>query len=450
MDNPRQVAFLALRGIQKQGAFTDVALNRALQQAQLSSADRGLATELVYGCVRRQRSLDALIDQLGKKTAQQQPPDLRAILHLGLYQLRYQERIPASAAVDTTVELAKINRLQKLSGVVNGILRQYTRLAEHSEPLQLPTDPIERLGIRHSFPNWIIQLWLEQFGEAQTEQLCQWFNQTPTIDLRVNPLRTSLEAVERALQEAGITVKRLPHLPQALRVVGGTGAIQQLPGFHEGWWTVQDGSAQLAGYLLAPQPGEVAIDACAAPGGKTTHIAELMRDSGKIWARDRAASRLKKLQENAQRLQLQSIQITTGDSRNVPEFVNSSDRVLIDAPCSGLGTLHRRPDIRWRVTPATVQELSGLQGELLAAAATWVKPGGVLVYATCTLHPQENEAVIKSFLESHPHWHIEPPSPASPASAFAIPQGWLKVLPHRHQMDGFFLVRLRREGNAQR
>jgi 16S rRNA (cytosine967-C5)-methyltransferase len=459
MQNPRQLAFIALRNIHRQGAFTDIALDRVLQTTELSDADRRLVTELVYGSVRRMRSLDALIDQLGKKKAHQQPPDLRTILHIGLYQLRYQERIPASAAVNTTVELAKENGFKGLAGVVNGLLRQYDRLASSSsdlnqsnpksnDPLQLPVEPIDRLGILHSFPNWMIEMWLEQLGVEETEQLCEWLNQSPTIDLRVNPLRVSIEEVEAAMQAAGVDVRRVSHLPQALRVVGGTGRIQQLPGFSEGWWTIQDSSAQLVSHLLDPQAGDVVIDACAAPGGKTTHMAELMADQGKIWACDRAASRLKKLKENSQRLQLQSIQICTGDSRNFPQFTNCADRVLLDAPCSGLGTLHRRPDIRWRITPETVQELSVLQGELLEQAATWVKPGGVLVYATCTLHPQENEEVIQPFLEQHSHWQIKQPSPDSPLSAFSTPQGWLKVWPHRYQMDGFFMVRLMRSESS--
>jgi len=444
MQNPRQLAFLALRDIHRRGAFTDVALDRVLRTTKLNSADRRLVTDLVYGTVRRSRSLDALIDQLGKKKAHQQPPDLRTILHIGLYQLRYQERIPPSAAVNTTVELAKENGFKGLAGVVNGLLRQYERLATSSgEPLQLPVEPVERLGVLHSFPDWIIQIWLEQLGVEETEQLCEWFNQSPTIDLRVNTLRVSIEDVETAMQSAGVDVRRVPQLPQALRVVGGTGAIQQLPGFSEGWWTIQDSSAQLVSHLLNPQRGDVVIDACAAPGGKTTHIAELMADEGKIWACDAKASRLKKLKENAQRLQLKSIQICTGDSRNFSQFTNSADSVLLDAPCSGLGTLHRRPDIRWRITPETVHELSILQGELLEQAATWVKPGGVLVYATCTLHPQENEGVIQPFRERNPHWQIEPPVPHSPLSAFSMPQGWIKVLPHQHQMDGFFMVRLK-------
>lgn len=392
MTNPRQIAFTALRDVHK-GAYADVALDRVLQKVNLADCDRRLVTELIYGSVRRQRTLDTLIDQLAKKKSDQQPKDLRTILHLGFYQLRYQERIPASAAVNTTVQLAKENGFSGLTGFVNGLLRQYIRLAEKikTDPLQLPENPVERLGILHSFPDWIIQVWLEQLGLADTEQLCEWMNQSPTIDLRINPLRTSIEEVEAALQSAGILVRRVSHLPQALRLIGSAGSIQKLPGFREGWWTVQDSSAQLVSHLLDPQPGEVVIDACAAPGGKTTHIAELMADKGKIWACDRTPSRLRKLQENSQRLNLQSIQVYTGDSRHSPQFQNTADRVLLDAPCSGLGTMHRHADARWRQTPESVRELSVLQKEFITHTSNFVKLGGVLVYATCTLHPAENE-----------------------------------------------------------
>jgi 16S rRNA (cytosine967-C5)-methyltransferase len=448
MQNPRQLAFIALKDIYRQGAYTDIALDRVLRTATLNNADRGLLTELVYGCVRRSRSLDALIDQLGKKKAHQQPPELRTILQIGLYQLRYQQRIPASAAVNTTVELAKENGFKGLTGVVNGMLRQYTRLAESTtELLQLPQEPIQRLGILHSFPDWIIQMWVEQLGIEETEQLGQWLNQPPTIDLRINPRQTSIEEVEAAMTTAGVEVQRVPHLPQALRIIGGAGAIGQLPGFDQGWWTVQDSSAQLVSHLLDPQIGDVVIDACAAPGGKTTHIAELMQDQGQIFACDKTASRLKKLKQNAQRLQLKSIQIYTGDSRSYPQFTNSANCVLLDAPCSGLGTLHRHPDIRWRSTPENITELATLQSELLEQAATWVKPGGTLVYATCTLHPQENEKVIQSFLMHHSCWQIEPPL-NSPLAALATSEGWIKVWPHRYQMDGFFMVKLKLKEEA--
>jgi len=445
--NSRQLAFLALKNVYQQKAYTDIALNRAIKSVdksvEISQTDRGFACELVYGIVRRQRTLDTLIDLLGKKKAAQQPPDLRIILHIGLYQLRYLDRIPTSAAVNTSVELTKDNGIAKLSGVVNGLLRGYLRQAANSDPLQLPENPVTRLGVLHSFPDWIVETWLQQLPMQEVDQLLTWFNQSPQIDLRVNTLKTTVAEVETVLKSVGVAVSAIPHLPQGLRIEKA-GAIADLPGYKQGWWVVQDSSAQLVTHLLDPQPGETIIDACAAPGGKTTHIAELMGDNGQIIACDRAEKKLNKVRENAGRLQLRSIQIQSGDSRDLAEFANTADRVLLDAPCSGLGTLHKRPDIRWRQTSESVEELFSLQRELLEQVATWVKPKGILVYATCTLNLLENEKVVQSFLESHPNWSLES-TPTSVASNFATSEGWIKVYPHRHNMDGFFMVKLKRD-----
>lgn len=278
-NNARQLAFIALREVHK-GAYADVALDRVFQKVEpnpdkipLDPRHRRLVTELVYGCTRRQRTLDALIDQLAKKKSHQQPKELRTILHLGLYQLCASERIPASAAVNTTVQLAKENGFAGLSSFVNGLLRQYIRnsqnptpnpsplagrggifnltpnpspLAVRGEifnptvqfPLNLPENPVERLGILHSFPDWIVQVWLEQFGFSETEQLCEWMNQTPTIDLRINQGNISLSEVQAAFESNGVLARRIPYLPQALRLIGSSGAIQNLPGFNEGWWRI--------------------------------------------------------------------------------------------------------------------------------------------------------------------------------------------------------------------
>ncbi|WP_204139803.1 16S rRNA (cytosine(967)-C(5))-methyltransferase [Halomicronema sp. CCY15110] len=442
----RRLAFDALKEIYR-GGYADVVLHRWLARTSLSAVDRAFATELVYGTVRRQRTLDALIDQLGKKPAHQQLPELRVILHLGFYQLRFLTQVPESAAVNTSVELTKALGKGKLSGVVNGILRQYIRRREKGDdPLTLPSDRVTALGIQHSFPDWLVELWLGQLGEPDTIALCEWFNQPPAIDLRVNALQQSREALQQTFAAAGMVVKPLPHLPHALRLPPSVGAIKALPGYAEGGWTVQDASAQLVSTLVAPQPGELVIDACAAPGGKTTHLAELMGDQGLIWACDRTPSRLKKITQNVRRLQLNCIQTCQGDSTEITKFEGEGDRVVVDAPCSGLGTLHRHADARWRQSPESVQELAQLQSRLLERTATWVKPTGTLVYATCTLHPAENEAVVEQFLASHPDWRIMPPLPNEPAAAFARPEGWVKVWPHQADMDGFFMVRLGRRG----
>ncbi len=458
----RQLVLFALKDIET-GSFTDVVVERLLTKFELSTVDRHLFTELVNGIVRRKRTLDAIIDRLAKQPAHRQPPNLRQLLRLGLYQLRYLDRIPDSAAVNTTVDLAKTNDLAGLAGVVNGILRQYLRLQnEREEVLDLPADPIERLGTLYSFPDWLVAQWVTALGEVEAEQLCAAFNRVPTIDLRTNSLKIDVESsaatapIARLQQQrdqlidlfdtAQIAAVPIPYAPQGLRFVGNVGAIDRLPGYREGWWTIQDSSAQLVTHLLDPQPDEVIIDACAAPGGKTTHIAELMGNTGRVLALDKTASRLKKLQQNLDRLQLDTIEILTGDSCGFSELTDTADRVLLDAPCSGLGTLHRRADARWQKTPAQIRELAQLQAKLLSNTASWVKPGGVLVYATCTVCSIENEDIILPFLKTHPDWEIELPPADSPLASLVSDPGWIKVWPHRQQMDGFFMVKLRRRG----
>ncbi|MGD1857117.1 MAG: 16S rRNA (cytosine(967)-C(5))-methyltransferase [Leptolyngbyaceae cyanobacterium] len=440
----RQLAFVVLRDIDK-GAFADVALERSIGKFVLSAADRRLATELIYGTVRRQRTLDALIDQLGKRPADQQPVELRRILHLGFYQLRYLDHVPDHAVVDTTVQLAKQQRLGKLSGVVNGMLRQYIRLCSGGEdPLQLPSGNTASLGVLHSYPDWIIQAWQQLLPEPEVASLCEWFNQAPRTDLRVNRLQTTVDQAVTALTDRGFNAIPLAAVPDSIRIVGPTGNIRQLPGYDEGWWMVQDSSAQLVSYLVDPQSGETIIDACAAPGGKTAHLAEIMQDQGRVLGCDRTSSRLNKIRQNAKRLQLTSIETVMGDSRDHPEFKGIADRVLLDVPCSGLGTLHRHSDARWRQTPDSIDSLTTLQQELLEAAVNWLKPNGVMVYSTCTLHPDENQNLIQSFLSDHPDWQIYPPTKESPVAPFVTDQGWATVWPHRQDMDGFFMVRLRR------
>jgi 16S rRNA (cytosine967-C5)-methyltransferase len=260
----------------------------------------------------------------------------------------------------------------------------------------------------------------------------------------VNRLQVSRDQVLQAFADQNIAAQALDYLPDAIRLMQSAGKIRALPGFNAGWWVVQDASAQLASLLLAPQPGETIIDACAAPGGKTTHIAELMGNTGIIWAIDRAASRLKKVKQNCDRLGITNVQTRTIDLREINDWQGYADRLLLDVPCSGLGTLHRHADARWRQSPDEIAKLSQLQQELIAKAATWVKPEGTMVYSTCTLHPAENEQVITKFLATHPHWQIAPPELDHPAHAFVSAEGWVKVLPHVHDMDGFFMARLKR------
>ncbi len=433
----RQAALKALEAIAN-GAYADVALAKVLPS--LRASDRALVTELVYGTVRQQRTLDTLIAGF----CRQAPPlRLRLILRLGLYQLRYLDHMPAHAAVDTSVRLAKAVGLAGLAPLVNGVLRRYARaVGDPLTPLIDSLPLVSQLGCRYSFPDELIAGWLDQLGTEECQTLCRWFNQPPRLDLRLNPLRGDRPHLIQAFAAAGYELAPIPHLPQGLTLNHCGVPMTALPYFAEGYWSVQDRAAQWVSHVLDPQPGEVVIDACAAPGGKTTHIAELMQNQGHVIACDRTPSRLRKLRQNRDRLGLTCIEIHTLDSATAQDFKDVGDRVLLDVPCSGTGTLHRHPDARWQPLAARLASLLALQAQLLHNVSQWVKPNGVLVYATCSLEPAENEGQIQHFLSQHPEWCIEP-LPA-PLDQWASPEGWLTVWPQRHDMDGFFMVRLRR------
>ncbi len=424
----RAWALQVLQQVDQRGSLVNLALQGVLPQ--MPSQERALTTELVYGVTRQQRTLDALIEYYSGRGIHQQPPLLRRILHLGLYQLRFLTQIPAAVAVNTSVELAKAYHLGGLSGVVNGILRRAIRDPE----LPVPGDPIQALGVCHSYPDWLLRLWAEELPLAEVEALCVWGNQVPSLDLRVNLWRTSREEVQALLEQAGIPTASLASSATALRVLGHHGDPATWPGFEEGLWTIQDASAQQVVAWLDPQPGEVVVDCCAAPGGKTGHIAEKMHNQGMVYALDQHGGRLKRIVEQARRLRLDIIhpyQVTLGEGDWDPSGLGlpawgTVDRVLLDVPCSGLGTLNRHADARWRQTPATIAPLLPLQAALLEQAHRWLKPEGVLVYATCTLNRQENQDQIERFCQTHPGWQADTQT----------------LWPHRHHQDGFFIARL--------
>jgi 16S rRNA (cytosine967-C5)-methyltransferase len=410
---PRRVAWEVLEAVAA-GAYADVALERALRGAGLSAPDRGLATELAYGAIRRRLWLDAWLDRLGKVPARKQPPRLRWLLHVGLYQLFWMERIPAAAAVHTTVELAKQHRLARLAPVVNGLLRAALRAQAAGDTLALPADAAERLSLQQSLPLWFCQEllawadgeWSQALAMPAVERIAAACNQVPPLDLRVNRLRSTPAVVSAALGAAGLEIRPIAGCPDGLQVLGSAGDLRQWPGYAEGHWCVQDRAAQWVAPLLEPRPGERLLDACAAPGGKATHLAELIGDRGEVWAVDRSAGRLQRVAANAARLGCASVNALAADAcellRQRPQWRGAFQRILLDAPCSGLGTLARHADARWRVTPDSIATLLPLQARLLEAMLALLAPGGRLVYATCTIHPAENQHQIAGLLAAHP------------------------------------------------
>ena len=395
----RRVAWRALQAVAA-GAYADLALERELHRLPLAPPDRALATELCFGAIRQRRRLDAWLDQLGRVPAERQPPRLRWLLHLGLYQLLATERVPASAAVSTTVELAKRDGLARLAPVVNGLLRSFLRRPQLDLPV--PPQAAAAFGLRHSLPDWLAAELLNWLPPDRAEAFGLAANLPPPLDLRVNRLRASREAVLDAFRAAGVAAEPLDEAPWGLTLHGRSGDLRQLPGYAEGHWCVQDRAAQRIAPLLDPQPGERLLDACAAPGGKSTHLAELIGDAGTVVAVDRSAGRLRRVKANADRLGLAAIQPQPGDAAELAAL--PFDRILLDAPCSGLGTLARHADARWRIDPDSIAELVGVQRRLLEAMVPLLKPAGQLLYATCTVHPAENGALIRSFLAGHPGW----------------------------------------------
>ncbi|WP_399231088.1 16S rRNA (cytosine(967)-C(5))-methyltransferase [Synechococcus sp. CS-1332] len=428
----RQLAWQVLQAVAA-GAYADAALERELASLArtgggLSAADRGLATEIAYGAIRQRLLLDGWIDALGKVSALRQPPALRWLLHVGLYQLLFSDRVPAAAAVSTTVALAKRVGLGRLAPVVNGMLRSLLRRrdslagAEPWDGLPLPADAAAALALRRSLPPWLSAELLGWLPPERAEAFALACNAVPALDLRANPLRTTRDALLERFTAAGVAARALPGAPHGLTLLERVGDPRDLPGYADGLWCVQDRSAQAIAPLLDPQPGQRILDACAAPGGKSTHLAELIGDQGELWALDRSEARLRRLDRNAERLGLTCIRSlaldATAPAEAKPHWQGTFDRVLLDAPCSGLGTLARHPDARWRITPEAIDGLVLLQRQLLEALLPQLAPGGRLVYATCTVEPRENGGLIAALLAAHPglslleerQWWPEPPA----------------------------------------
>ena len=393
------------------GAFADVALERIFKLYSFKSLDKALITELSYGAIRQRYYLDCWIDFLGKVPAKKQPPLLRWLLHLGLYQILKMKRIPPSAAINTTVELAKIHHLKKLAPVVNGILRSALRTKEKGLQLPKSNNPNLELAKSESLPLWFADELIAWKGIKDAHKIAKAFNCVSPIDIRVNKLRADLKEVKEIFDFCGINNQVIPNCPYGLEIRSGLGEPRKWPGYEEGKWSVQDRSSQLIAPSLGPLPGEKILDACAAPGGKSTHIAELMNNEGKVWSVDRSPRRSKKILANSERLGTNCLQLLVADSNELlakyPQWKSFFDRILIDAPCSGLGTLSRHPDARWRMNKDNIQQLVLLQSQLLNSLSTLLKNGGKLVYSTCTIHPEENFNQIKNFLQLKSEFLLE-------------------------------------------
>tara|TARA_B100000029_G_scaffold272604_1_gene267439 strand:+ start:502 stop:1836 length:1335 start_codon:yes stop_codon:yes gene_type:complete len=409
------------------GAYADVALDRVLRRSDFSPVDRSLITEIAYGAIRQRHFLDCWIDYFAKIPARKQPPKLRWLLHLGLYQLLCMERIPSASAVHTTVELAKISNLSGLAPVTNGILRAVLRAKSSDNEIPLPKDPVEKLAQLHSLPFWLAQDLIRWRGEDRAGNIAQALNTPPFCDLRVNRGCITPEKLRQVFASEGIESFLIDDCPDGLQVKFGFGDLTKWPGYKEGYWCVQDRSAQWISPLLDPQPGERVLDACSAPGGKATHLCELMLNRGEVWAVDRSRDRLELVSRNAARLGCNCLNFLVADSTSLlkvkPEWKGFFQRILLDAPCSGLGTLARHPDARWRMSPRKIDELVNLQFKLIEGLLPLLSLEGRIVYSTCTIHPDENVLQIKKVLAAYPKLKLKKekqlwPHPSKPGDGF--------------------------------
>ena len=454
----REVALECLLTLSHSSASIASVVDSAFKRHTVEGRERRFINGLVYGVIRWQKQLDWVLDQFINPRFQLDARH-RNILRLGAFQLLHLDGIPAHAAIFETVQLAtshlRRNRGRKTAGFINAVLRAVQREgAALAYPL-LEANPTEHIALSLSYPTWLVKQWLQTRGVSWTLAFCRASNQIAPLALRVNTLLTKREEVCQSLAASGITANASKIAPDG--VVLENRAITAFDDANEGTLKdilnrediyVQDESAMLVARLLSPENAECVVDLCAAPGGKTTHLAHLMGNAGSIIAVDVSAEKVASLQKNCRRVGACNVKTRALDATKADlSFMKTADAVLIDAPCSGFGTLRRHPDIRWNKTLEQLHSLSKIQYSLLKNAARHIKPGGILVYSTCSIEPIENEKVIQRFLTNFPMWTIENAKdflPDIPPSVIT-PQGFVQTFPHEHSVDGAFAVRLRKE-----
>jgi 16S rRNA (cytosine967-C5)-methyltransferase len=430
----RVCAYVVVRRVFEDGAFADQAFHG--EAAGLDPRDRALAMRLAYGAVQRRATLDHVIETLAERRVRRLEPAVLAALRLGVLQLAFLDRIPPHAAVTESVELAK-SASPRGAGLVNAVLRRAARDAP-ALVAALPDRTPAEAAVRHSHPLWIAELWFDALGADAARALMAADNESAEAAVRANTLRIARDDLATRL---GVPAHAAARLPEGLVLDAPFDAFSS-PLFQDGLFMPQSRAAMAVARTLAPEPGEQVLDLCAAPGGKTTHLAALMGNEGRVVAVERHQGRSEALRRTAERMGATCVEVRTADA--AAPVAGTFDRVLVDPPCSDLGTLASRPDARWRKEPATVAELTATQAAILETAARAVRPDGVLVYSTCTISPAENERQIDSFLTGHGEFSIEQPPSDLPVWDHPSVPSVQQSLPHRDGTDGFFIARLRR------
>ncbi|MEM1498113.1 16S rRNA (cytosine(967)-C(5))-methyltransferase RsmB [Bacillus velezensis] len=443
--NVRELALEALEKLEQNQAYSNLLLTSVIKTNTLSDQDRGLLTELVYGTLQNKIALDYMLKPFIRKPNKVKPWVIQ-LLRLSAYQMEYLEKIPDRAAIHEAVEIAKKRGHKGIASFVNGILRSLQR--EGATSFAEIEDPVLRLSTETSHPEWLVKEWVEAYGFEAAEQICRIHLIPPKQTLRVNHIKSDRETVLNEMENAGLEAEAGDLSPDAIKLLKGS--IANTAFFQNGRVSIQDESSMLVARALDPKPGETVLDACAAPGGKSAHIAELMENEGSLTSLDLHRHKVKLIKEGAERLGLTIIDAQTMDARKAGEAFGAErfDRVLVDAPCSGFGVIRRKPDMKYTKTPEDSSRLSEIQLGILREIAPLVKKGGTLVYSTCTMDRTENEEVMHAFIQEHPEFEpdlsLEKRLPEK-ARPF-VQDGSLQILPHYFGTDGFFISSMRKKG----
>lgn len=440
MESAREIAIKVIGRVINDNAFSNITLGKELDKSNLNDLDKSLVTEIVYGTIKYKYSIDTILNYFIRSGIKSLDSVIVNILRTAIYQLRFLDKIPSFAAVNEAVNIAKTISLSN-SKLVNGVLRNYIRNSD-----AIFYDEIDmklKLCFEYSFEKWMVELFLKQYGENICLQILSGLNKTPSITVRVNNLKTDFEKVWQKLSEIGYNIEEGNICPEAIRIIKGKNIGNNIL-FTEGNITVQDESAMLVAPSMDLKENLIVYDLCSAPGGKTTHISELMNNTGEVYAFDLYKNKLGLIEENMKRLGITNIKTAVMDSSVYDESLNDScDRILIDAPCSGLGIIRKKPEIKWTKTQEDLISLISLQKNLLKNASRYLKKDGILLYSTCTLNRDENEDNINWFSRNFPEFSIEPLFFGKVKNIIYSKQGLVTVLPDEN-MDGFFIAKLKR------
>ena len=445
-NTPRNLAVQILNRIEEGQAFAQPLLDAYLSRNILANTqDRGLLTRIVYGALRLRNRLDWVIRAVYSGNFESMAPGIRNILRVALYQVMFADRVPAYAATDEAVKMTK-KMYPGRSNLVNAILRNAARKMDTIQYPSFDEDPLLHISVLHSHPLWIVKMWAEELGIEDTLALCKSNNEIPPLTIRANRLKTTRPDLIGMLEDCGCGAVPSKYSPDGIVLSDLSAPVVKMPLYEEGYIQIQDEASQLISILLDPKPGEMALDVCAGVGIKTTHMAELMQNRGRIVAMDISSKKVELSRVLARRLGATIIEPIVHDATKDPQddLRGKFDRVLVDVPCSGMGTLRRNPEIKWNTTTEDMKKIPPLQKEILNHSAPYLKNGGIMVYATCTISSAENEKVVREFLAVHPDFECTRQT-TSPIDMLDR-HGMFRTFPHLHGTDGFFGAALKRKG----